>query len=59
LKVKVLPVSMASGADVEPALAAIARARPEALVVLPAPISIANGLTIPQALLTRADEVVQ
>jgi putative ABC transport system substrate-binding protein len=43
LKVKVLPVAMASGADVEPALAAIARARPGAVIVLPAPISSANA----------------
>jgi putative ABC transport system substrate-binding protein len=43
LKVKVLPVAMASAADVEPALAAIARARPGALILLPAPIPIANA----------------
>jgi len=43
LKLKVLPVAMASGADVEPALAAIARARPAALIVLPSPIPIANA----------------
>jgi putative tryptophan/tyrosine transport system substrate-binding protein len=43
LKLKVLPVTMGSGADVEPALAAIARARPGALIVLPAPIPIANA----------------
>ena len=36
LKLKVLPVAMASAADVEPALASIARARAGALVVLPA-----------------------
>jgi len=35
LKLKVLPVAMASAADVEPALATIARARPGALIVLP------------------------
>ncbi len=39
LKLKVLPVPMASLADVEPALAAIARARPGALVVLPSVIT--------------------
>jgi putative tryptophan/tyrosine transport system substrate-binding protein len=43
LKLKVLPVVMASGADVESALAAIVRARPGALIVLPAPIPIANA----------------
>jgi putative ABC transport system substrate-binding protein len=43
LKLKVLPVAMASGADVEPALATIARARPGALIVLPTPIPIANA----------------
>jgi len=35
LKVKVLPVTLASGADMEPALAAIVRARPGALIILP------------------------
>jgi putative tryptophan/tyrosine transport system substrate-binding protein len=34
-KLKVLPVAMASDADVESALAAIARGRPDALIVLP------------------------
>jgi len=43
LKVKVLPVAMASAADVESALGAIARARPGALIVFPAPIPIANA----------------
>ena len=43
LKLKVLPVVMASDADVEPALATIARARPGALIVLPSPIPIANA----------------
>jgi len=43
LKVKVLSVPMASAADVEPALAAIARARPGALILHPAPIPIANA----------------
>jgi putative ABC transport system substrate-binding protein len=43
LKVKVLPVALASAAEVEPALAAIARARPGALIVNPAPIIGANG----------------
>ncbi len=43
MNVTVLPVAMASGADVEPALAAIARARPGALIVHPAPIIIANA----------------
>ena len=43
LKLKVLPVAMGSAADVEPALAAIARDRPGALIVLPAPIPIANA----------------
>jgi putative ABC transport system substrate-binding protein len=43
LKLKVLSVPMASDADVEPALAAIARARPGALIVHPAPIPSANA----------------
>jgi putative ABC transport system substrate-binding protein len=43
LKLKILPVAMASGADVEPALAAIARARPGALIVLPSPIPVASA----------------
>jgi putative ABC transport system substrate-binding protein len=43
LKVRVLSVPMASAADVEPALAAIARARPGALILNPAPIPIANA----------------
>jgi len=43
LKLTLLPVVMASDADVAPALAAIARARPGALIVLPSPIPIANA----------------
>jgi len=43
LKVKVLPAVMATDADVEPALAAIARGSPRALIVLPSPIPIANA----------------
>ena len=43
LKLKVLPVAMASAADVEPALAAIARSLPGALVVLPGPIPTSTG----------------
>ena len=43
MKLKVLPVPMGSAADVEPALAAIARARPGALILNPAPILIANA----------------
>ena len=43
LKLKVLSVVMASDAEVEPALAAVARARPAALVVLPSPIPNANA----------------
>jgi putative ABC transport system substrate-binding protein len=39
LKLKVLPVPMASLADVEPALAAIARARPGALLLNPSVIT--------------------
>jgi putative ABC transport system substrate-binding protein len=38
LKLKVVPIAMASDADVESALAAIARARPGALIVLPTAI---------------------
>ncbi len=43
MKLKVVPVPMASQADVEPALAAIARARPGALILNPAPIPITNA----------------
>src|SRR5438034_4713066 len=45
LKLKTLPVALASGADIEPALAAIARARPGALIVLPTatPVSSAGA----------------
>jgi len=43
LKLKVLSVPMAIAADVEPALAAIARARPGALILNPAPIPIVNA----------------
>ena len=43
LKLKVLRVPMAIDADVEPALEAIARTRPGALIVNPAPIPIANA----------------
>ena len=43
LKLKVVPVAMASPADVEPALAALSRGRPKALVVLPGPIPNANA----------------
>jgi putative ABC transport system substrate-binding protein len=46
LNLKVLPVAMASQADVNPALAAITRARPGALVVLPAAIPSANAARI-------------
>jgi putative ABC transport system substrate-binding protein len=48
LKLKVLSVPMAVGADVEPALAAITRARPGALMVNPAPIPNANAERIGQ-----------
>ena len=40
---KIWPVAMASVADVEPALVAITRARPGALIVLPTPITSTNG----------------
>ncbi len=43
LKLKLLPVALASAADVESALSAMERARPGALVVLPSPIPIANA----------------
>jgi putative ABC transport system substrate-binding protein len=43
LKLRVVRVPMASDADVEPALAAMARAHPRALIVLPSPIPIANA----------------
>jgi putative ABC transport system substrate-binding protein len=43
LKLKVLPLPMASAADVEPALAAIAGARPGALIVHSTPIPSANA----------------
>ncbi len=41
LNLKVSPVPMAIAADAEPALAAVARARPGALIVLPSPIPAA------------------
>jgi len=43
LKLKLLPVAMANAADVDPALATIVRARPGALIVLPAVIPTANA----------------
>lgn len=43
LKLKILPVPMASAADVDLALATIARARPGALIVLPAAVPAANA----------------
>ena len=43
LRLKVMPVPMASAADVEPALAAIARARPGALILNPAPVPGVNA----------------
>jgi putative tryptophan/tyrosine transport system substrate-binding protein len=46
LKLKVLPVAMASPADVESGLAAITRSRPGALVVHPTPVTSANAARI-------------
>ncbi len=43
MKLKILPVAMGSATDVEPGLAAIARARPGGLIVHPTPISSANA----------------
>jgi putative ABC transport system substrate-binding protein len=43
LKLMLLPVAMSSAADVDPALATIARAHPSALIVLPAAIPSANA----------------
>jgi putative tryptophan/tyrosine transport system substrate-binding protein len=43
LKLKVLPVAMENRADIEPALASIARSRVGALLVHPVPIPIANA----------------
>ena len=43
MKLTVLPVAMASDADVEPALLAITRARPGALIVIATPITSTNG----------------
>jgi putative ABC transport system substrate-binding protein len=43
LKLKVLPVPIGSAADVEPALAAIARARPGALLLNPSAITITSA----------------
>ena len=43
LKLKILPVAMGSAADVEPGLAAITRAHPDALIIHPTPISSANA----------------
>jgi putative ABC transport system substrate-binding protein len=43
LKLKLARIVMANDADVEPALVAMARAHPGALIVLPSPIPIANA----------------
>jgi len=43
LKLKLMAAAMASDADVEPALVAVARAHPGALIVLPSPVPIANA----------------
>jgi putative ABC transport system substrate-binding protein len=60
LKLKVLQVAMASAADVEPGLAAIARARPGALIVHPAPIPGANAERIAElAIRLRIPSVTQ
>ena len=43
MKLTLLPVAMSSAADVDPALAALARGHPGALIVLPAVIPAANA----------------
>jgi putative ABC transport system substrate-binding protein len=43
LKLRVLPVAMSSAGDVESALATVARARPGALIVLPAAVPTAHA----------------
>ena len=43
IKLSLLPVAMSSATDVDPALASIARARPGALIVLPAAVPAANA----------------
>jgi hypothetical protein len=52
--VKILSVALASGADMEAALAAIGRARPGALILLPTATPVASA-----AAERRADEVIQ
>ena len=60
LKLKVLSVRMASAADAEPALAAIALARPGALILNPAPIPIANAERISElAIRLRIPSITQ
>ncbi len=60
LKLKVLPVPMAGAADVDPALAAITRARPGALILNPAPIPIANAERISElAIRLRIPSITQ
>ena len=60
LKLKILPVAMGSAADVEPGLAAIARARPGGLIVQPTPISSANAERISElAIRLRIPSITQ
>ena len=60
LKLKVLPVPMGSAADVEPALAAIARTPPGALILNPAVTPIANAERIAElAIRLRIPSITQ
>jgi len=60
LKLKVLPVPMGSAADVEPALAAIARTPPGALILAPAVTPIANAERIAElAIRLRIPSITQ
>ncbi len=60
LKVKILSVPMGSTADVEPALATIARARPRALILNPAVTPIANAERISElAIRLRIPSITQ
>ena len=60
LKLKILSVPMGSTADVEPGLAAIARARPGALILNPAVTPIANAQRISElAIRLRIPSVTQ
>jgi putative tryptophan/tyrosine transport system substrate-binding protein len=60
MNLKVVPVPMASAADVEPALEAIASAQPGAPILNPAPIPIANAVRVAElAIRLRIPSITQ